>query len=157
MAIYNPENILQHLDLSSVKFFTFKKDDVKNKKTKVPNRLLEVKGTRKCHKVLVDPESVKIIMKDTSNQIGKACQFSIRKKIKKENNDAEKDKDKSNEDKSKDENGGDEKVEELDVELDINQNNDEDSDEEKESNNPEIKEGNKDAEGLESQQLKVGN
>ena len=119
MAIYNPENILQYLGLSSIKFFTFKKDDLKNKKTEVPNRLLEVKGTstRKCHKVLVDPESVKIIMKDTSNQIGKACQFCIRKKIKKENNDAEKDKDKSNEDKSKDENGDDEKVEELDVEL----------------------------------------
>lgn len=83
LAICSVKNILQHLDLLSIKFFTFAKDDVKNKE-EVSNRLLEVRITGKCCEVLVDPASNKIIMKDASHQIAKTCQFSIQKNIKKE-------------------------------------------------------------------------
>ena len=55
MATYNVKNILECPHLQPIKFFTFTKDDVKNKKAEVPNGLPEVTGTGKCHEVLIDP------------------------------------------------------------------------------------------------------
>ena len=78
IPVYNVEDVLNHINVSSINIFPLTKNDVTKKKKTAPTDLLEVKGTAKCHEVSICHETGIKLMKNTSDQPGKPFVFSMK-------------------------------------------------------------------------------